>query len=159
MLNSPVHKFFSNTAPRFCTTSGYISAGQSPSCAHAICGYTLLAVASGIDTGSPAKSKPFINAPRPDPMPTERPVGRSPTGFAEEGPCPEDQRHPRKAQRRGKQDGRGVTRISKRHMAVATTAKAHACPKTPTQIPEKEKEKEKETGSRRNKTRGYKYII
>ncbi|KAF8522711.1 hypothetical protein BU17DRAFT_86604 [Hysterangium stoloniferum] len=55
-------------------------------------------VASGIDIGYSTKPKPFINAPRPDPTLIEPLVDRSPAGFAEEGPYPEDRRHPRKAQ-------------------------------------------------------------
>ncbi|KAF8522723.1 hypothetical protein BU17DRAFT_64194 [Hysterangium stoloniferum] len=104
------------------------------------------AVAGGIDIGSSAKTKPFIDVLRPDPTPIERPVDRSPTGFAEEGPCREDRSHPRKAQRRRKrkQDGRGVPFNS--NIQEAHGSRNNSCPKTPTQSPEKEKEKE--TGSR-----------
>ncbi|KAF8522709.1 hypothetical protein BU17DRAFT_64186 [Hysterangium stoloniferum] len=104
------------------------------------------AVASEIDIGSSAKTKPFIDALRPDPTPIERSVDRSPTRFAEEGPCREDRSHPRKAQRRRKrkQDGRGVPFNS--NIQEAHGSRNNSCPKTPTQSPEKEKEKE--TGSR-----------
>ncbi|KAF8525539.1 hypothetical protein BU17DRAFT_62688 [Hysterangium stoloniferum] len=123
-------------------------------------------IASVIVIGSSAQFKIFIDAPGLDLTPTERPVDQSPTGFAKQGPRPEDRRHPQKFQRRKrKQYDRG---IQKTHGSCnnwqCSSEDTHSKPregerdkpKTPTQSPGKEKEKE--TGSRRNKTIGYRHI-